>query len=77
MHLEIGATARLVLADGTTVAGTVARSGQWGVHRLEDVTVWNRGEASPLLGHLQVDKRRVLFAQIEPAGTEKPDNGGS
>lgn len=69
MHLKIGATARLVLTDGTTVAGTVSRSGQWGVHRLDDVTVWNRADQARLEGFLQVDKRRVLFAQIEP-GTE-------
>ena len=71
MRLPIGAAARLVLTDGTTLEGRAGRSGQWGVHRLEKVTVYTRGpEGSPLVGYLQIDKSRVLFAQIEPPGTE-------
>lgn len=70
MRLPIGATARLILTDGTTLAGTVARSGQWGVHRLEKVTVHTRTDGAPLAGYLQVDKRRVLFAQIDSPETE-------
>lgn len=71
MRLPIGAAARLVLTDGTTLEGRTARSGQWGVHKLVKVTVFTRGpEGSELAGFLQIDKSRVLFAQIEPPGTE-------
>lgn len=70
MHLPVGATARLVLTDGYTLQGKVARSGQWGVHRLDKVTVFDRETSPRLEGHLLIGKSRVLFAQIEPAETE-------
>lgn len=71
MRLQLGVTARLVLTDGTTVQGTAARSGQWGVHRLDSVTAWDRFEPAKLAGYVLVDARRVLFAQIEPPDTKE------
>lgn len=71
MRLKIGVNARLVLTDGTTVQGLATRSGQWGVHRLDMVTAWDRSEPASLAGHILVDAGRVLFAQIEPPDTRE------
>lgn len=71
MRLKPGCAARLVLTDGTTVQGTAARSGQFGVHRLDKVTAWDRFEPAQLAGYVLVDAGRVLFAQIEPPDTKE------
>lgn len=69
MHLKPGMNARLVLTDGTTVAGVAERSGQWGVHRLRDVQIFTRLDPERVQGFLLVPDRHVLFAQITPTNT--------
>lgn len=66
MRLTIGEKTRIVLEDGTTLAGTAAKSGQWGVFRLNFVTAWAReGEVeTPPQSYTLVPKRRVLFVQV-------------
>lgn len=71
LYLKPGLAARLILTDGTTLAGTVARSGQWGVHRLNKVTVYTRIDPERVAGHFLVHKRNVLFAQISPPEVEE------
>lgn len=66
MRLKTGVTARLALRDGTTVLGRTARSGQFGVHRLEKVRVFTRVEPAEVRGYLLIPDRNVWFAQIMP-----------
>lgn len=71
MYLKPGLFVRLILVDGTTVAGTAERSGQWGVHRLRKVSVYSRLDPERVQGHLLVPKRNVLFAQIAPPDVDE------
>lgn len=71
MRLKPGIKARLILRDGTTVAGRVARSGQWGVHRLNTVTLYTRIDPERVAGYFLVPDREVAFAQITPPEDEE------
>ena len=69
MRLKPGSKARVVLEDGTTLEGTAARSWQYDVVRLNNVTAHTRqGEvtAAPQSFFL-VDSYRIMFVQ---AGAE-------
>lgn len=65
MRLPLGVSVLVVLRDGSTIQGTTARSGQWGVHRLEKCTVYSRTDAPALAGYFLIPKSRVEFVQIE------------
>lgn len=68
MRLKTGIKARIVLTDGTTVVGTTAHSGQWGVHKLREVQIFTRLDPESIQGVLLVPKRHVMFVQIAPEG---------
>lgn len=70
MRLKPGTKARVVLEDGTTLAGTVARSWQYGVIRLNRVTAHMRqGEIeAPQLSFFLIPDYRIMFVQ---AGAEE------
>lgn len=69
MRLKPGTKVRIVLEDGTTLAGTAARSWQYGVVRLNRVTAHTRqGEVeAPQLSFFLVPDYRIMFVQ---AGAE-------
>lgn len=64
--MKSGQEGRLVLLDGTTLEGTVKRSWQSGIIRLENVSAWAReGEVEADKGsYFLVPVRNVAFAQV-------------
>lgn len=74
MYLKPGLAARLVLNDGTTLAGTAARSRRWGVYRLNKVRIFTRTDPARVAGHFLVPSRNVLFVQISPPELEDEED---
>lgn len=64
MRLKTGTHVRLILTDGTTLVGVAEHSGQWGIHRLRDVSIFTRIDPERIKGYVLVPKQRVLFAQM-------------
>jgi hypothetical protein len=64
MRLKTGSSARIVLADGTTVVGTVRFSWRWRVIKLTDVLTQTRDGEVLVDGYLLIPARSVLFVQI-------------
>lgn len=65
MRLGNGAKARLVLTDGTTIAGTVRRSWRWRTTRIESAEIYDRTGPVRAEGYLLIPARSILFAQVE------------
>lgn len=65
MRLANRARARIVLHDGTTVAGTVARSWQWGIIRVNQAELYDRTGPVQAQGYLLVPAENILFVQVE------------
>jgi hypothetical protein len=64
MRLKTGTSARIVLAEGTTVVGTVRFSWRWRVIKLTDVVTQTRDGEIIADGYLLIPARSVLFVQV-------------
>ncbi|UXE04741.1 hypothetical protein QEH44_gp04 [Arthrobacter phage Shambre1] len=66
MRLRNGTKCRLILEDGTTVAGVPRRSWRWRTIRLDHATVYARmGEVTtPPQSFILVPARRIMFVQV-------------
>lgn len=64
MRLKHGSSVRIVLADGTTVVGTVRFSWRFRVVKLADVVTATRDGDILADGYLLIPVRSILFAQV-------------
>ena len=64
MRLKYGSSVRIVLADGTTIVGTVRFSWRFRVVKLTDVLTATRDGDVLADGYLLIPARSILFVQL-------------
>jgi hypothetical protein len=64
MRLKHGSGVRLVLTDGTALAGTVRPSWRWRTVKLTEVLTQTRNGEVQADGFLFVPSHAILFAQV-------------
>jgi hypothetical protein len=64
MRLKHGSSVRIILMDGTTLAGTVRFSWRWRTVKLTDVLTQTRGGEIIADGYLLIPAHAIMFVQV-------------